>query len=87
MTRLLAVLRAALVLLVRRRRLGPVIAGLAGAPVLAFELVEVLAIGPPPGPAFVLQVLNFGIGPGLACLARPSLFDGTEARGRTPRQE
>jgi hypothetical protein len=59
----------AFVLLLRRRALGPAMAGLAGAFVMAFEFVEVLAIGSPPGPAFVMQVLYFGIGLGLVCLS------------------
>ena len=59
----------AFVLLLRRRALGPAMSGLAGAFVMAFEFVEVLAIGSPPGPAFVMQVLYFGIGLGLVCLS------------------
>ncbi len=59
----------ALVLLMRRSRLAPVAAGLSGLFVMVFEFVEVLAIGSPPGPAFVMQVLYFGIGSALVCLA------------------
>lgn len=82
----------AFVLLVRRARLGPVTAGLAGAFVMAFEFVEVLAIGSPPGPAFVMQALYFGIGLGLVCLSLLSLSPGAAppapssrpSRGRGP---
>ena len=70
----------AFVLLLRRGPLGPVIAGLAGAFVMAFEFVEVLAIGSPPGPAFVMQVLYFGIGLGLVCLSLLLLSGGSHAR-------
>ena len=69
----------AFVLLLRRRPLGPVIAGLAGAFVMAFEFVEVLAIGSPPGPAFVMQALYFGIGLGLVCISLPFLLYSTDA--------
>ena len=49
-------------LLVRRSRFGALSAALAGAIVMSFEFVEVLAIGSPPGPARVMQLLYFGIG-------------------------
>ena len=68
----------AFVLLIRRRQLGSVMAGQAGSFVMAFEFVEVLAIGSPPGPAFVMQVLYFGIGVALVCLSLVSLAFRTE---------
>lgn len=67
----------AFVLLIRGSRVGPVVAGLAGASVMTFEFVEVVVIGSPPGPAFVMQVLYFGIGLGLVCLSLSSLLYGT----------
>ena len=76
----------ALVLLVRRSHIGPVVAGFAGAFVMAFEFVEVLAIGSPPGPAFVMQVLYFGIGLGLVCLSLLLLPYGTDTPSRPSRQ-
>ena len=59
----------ATVLLVRRSRFGALSAALAGAIVMSFEFVEVLAIGSPPGPARVMQLLYFGIGLGLIGLS------------------
>jgi hypothetical protein len=76
----------ALVLLIRGSRLGLVVAGLAGAFVMVFEFVEVLAIGSPPGPAFVMQVLYFGIGLGLVCLSLLLLPYGTDTPSRPSRQ-
>ena len=76
----------AFVMLIRGRRLGPVMAGLAGAFVMAFEFVEVLAIGSPPGPAFVMQVLYFGIGLGLVCLSLLLLPCGTAPQVSPSRQ-
>lgn len=49
-------------LLVRRRGIGFFAAGLAGAVVMAFEFVQVLAIGSPAGPARVMQILYFFLG-------------------------
>jgi len=69
----------AFVLLTRRKRFGTVMAGLAGACVMTFEFVEVLAIGSPPGPAFVMQALYFGIGLGLVCISLPFLLYSTDA--------
>jgi hypothetical protein len=59
----------AAVLLVRRSRLAPAAAGFAGASVMAFEFVEVLAIGSPPGPALVMQVGFFALGLALVGLS------------------
>jgi hypothetical protein len=59
----------ATVLLVRRSRFGALGAALAGAVVMSFEFVEVLAIGSPPGPARVMQLLYFGVGLGLVGLS------------------
>ena len=59
----------ATVLLVRRSRFGALSAALAGAIVMSFEFVEVLAIGSPAGPARVMQLLYFGIGLGLVGLS------------------
>ncbi len=69
----------AFVLLLRRNRLGPAVAGFAGAFVMVFEFVEVLAIGAPPGPAFVMQALYFGIGLALVCLSLLLLFFANDA--------
>lgn len=57
----------ALILLVRRSRFAPASTGLAGITVMSFEFVEVLAIGSPPGPAFVMQVVYFSLGLVLVC--------------------
>jgi hypothetical protein len=59
----------ATVLLVRRSRFGALSAALSGAIVMSFEFVEVLAIGSPPGPARVMQLLYFGVGLGLVGLS------------------
>ncbi len=59
----------ATVLLVRRDRLGPLWAGFSGVTVMAFEFVEVLAIGAPPGPSLVMQILYFSLGLALVCLS------------------
>ena len=64
----------ATVLLVRRSTFGPLAATLAGAIVMAFEFVEVLAIGSPPGPARVMQLLYFGIGLGLVGVSLVAQF-------------
>ena len=59
----------ATVLLVRRSRFGALSAALAGAIVMSFEFVEVLAIGSPPGPARVMQLLYFGVGLSLVAIS------------------
>ena len=59
----------ATVLLVRRSRFGALSAALAGAIVMAFEFVEVLAIGSSPGPARVMQLLYFGVGLSLVAIS------------------
>ena len=59
----------ATVLLVRRSPFSSLSAALAGVIVMSFEFVEVLAIGSPPGPARVMQLLYFGIGLALVSLA------------------
>ena len=64
----------ATVLLVRRTRFGHLSATLSGAIVMAFEFVEVLAIGSPPGPARVMQLLYFGIGLALVGLSLIATF-------------
>jgi hypothetical protein len=52
----------AAVLLVRRHRFASAVAALAGAFVMSFEFVEVLVIGSPAGPAFVMQATYFTTG-------------------------
>ena len=52
----------AFVLLWRRDRRGPVAAALAGLAVLIFEVIQVMIIGSPPGPARVMQVGYMGLG-------------------------
>jgi hypothetical protein len=59
----------ATVLLVRRSRFGLLTAILAGVIVMAFEFVEVLAIGSPQGPARVMQLSYFGLGLALVGLS------------------
>lgn len=49
-------------LFLRRSRFAPIAAAFAGVIVMSFEFVEVLVVGSPPGPAFVMQVVYFGIG-------------------------
>lgn len=56
------------VLLVRRSRLASASAVFAGAIVMTYEFVEVLAIGSPPGLALALQVLYFSNGIALVCV-------------------
>lgn len=75
---------AAAVLLVRRSRLACACAGLSGAFVMAFEFVEVLAIGSPRGPAFVMQVLYFAIGLALVCLSLLLASSETVLREEAP---
>ena len=64
----------ATVLLVRRNPFGALGATLAGAIVMAFEFVEVLAIGSPAGPARVMQLLYFGIGLALVGVSVVAMF-------------
>ena len=64
----------ATVLLVRRSTLASFMSALAGVIVMSFEFVEVLAIGSPPGPARVMQLLYFGIGLALVCLSLVALL-------------
>jgi hypothetical protein len=59
----------ATVLLVRRSTVGPLSAAFAGVILMSFEFIEVLAIGSPPGPARVMQLLYFGIGLALVSLS------------------
>jgi len=52
----------ATVLLVRRSRFALLSTIAAGLVVMAFEFVEVLAFGSPPGPGRIMQILYFGVG-------------------------
>jgi len=52
----------AVVLLVRRDRLGTLCAAASGLAIMVFEFVEVLVIGAPPGIARTLQIFYFGLG-------------------------
>jgi hypothetical protein len=55
----------ATVLLIRRSPFAVLAAAFAGLAVMCFELVEILAIGSPPGPVRAMQILYFGIGAAL----------------------
>jgi hypothetical protein len=70
-------------LLLRRNRSGPLAALLAGTMVMCFEFVEVLAIGSPPGPAHVMQLLYFGIGLALVGASLIALFIELRGAGDT----
>jgi hypothetical protein len=61
----------ATLLLARRSRFGLISAGLAGALVMSFEFVQVLAIGSPPGPAHVMQLIYFFLGLALVAISLP----------------
>lgn len=65
----------ATVLLVRRSRFAPISSAFAGVVVMAFEFVEVLAIGSPPGPARVMQVGYFSIGTLLVALSLAAMLN------------
>lgn len=60
----------AAVALFRKRRHAVLAAAAAGLAVIVFEFVEVLAIGSPPGPARVMQIVYFCVG---VCLIGVSL--------------
>lgn len=62
-------------LLLRRHHYAHLAAAFAGMIVMSFEFVEVLAIGSPPGPAQVMQILYFAVGVALvsAALVAPTL--------------
>lgn len=49
-------------LFLRRSRFAPIAAAFAGVMVMSFEFIEILVIGSPPGPAFVMQVIYFVVG-------------------------
>ena len=53
---------AAAVLLARAHPVSAFVSGFAGAAVVGFEVVEVMAIGSPPGPSRNLQVFYFVLG-------------------------
>ena len=74
----------ATVLLVRRSRFGSLSAALAGAIVMSFEFVEVLAIGSPPGPARVMQLLYFGVGLSLVAISLGALSIDVQRPHITP---
>ena len=74
----------ATVLLVRRSRFGALSAALAGAIVMSFEFVEVLAIGSPPGPARVMQLLYFGVGLSLVAISLVALSIDVQRPHITP---
>jgi hypothetical protein len=59
----------AAVMLLRRHRWGTLASGIAAAMIVGFEIVEVLAIGSPPGVARTLQIFYLSLGVVLALLA------------------
>jgi hypothetical protein len=59
----------AAVLLIRKSRFALLFSIGAGIIIMVFEFVEVLAIGSPPGIAFVLQLFYFGLGTLVAALS------------------
>lgn len=59
----------AAVVLLRRQRWGALASGIAAAMIVGFEIVEVLAIGSPPGVARTLQIFYLSLGVALALLA------------------
>ncbi len=77
---------AAAVLLVRRNRFAVPTAFVAGFAVMAFEFVEVLAIGFPPGPARVMQMLYFSIGAALVTVSSAILAWPADGRRTAPAQ-
>ena len=72
----------ATVLLLRKNRFAIPAAIASGLVVMTFEFVEVLAIGSPPGPARVMQVLYFAIGAALAGISLGNLI--IDARSAQP---
>ena len=72
-----ALLAAALVL--RGNRFARPAGALAGPAVMSFEFVEVLTIGSPAGPAFVMQTIYFAVGLALVALAAFDAIAGTLA--------
>jgi hypothetical protein len=67
------------VLLVRKSRIAIPAAIASGLVVMTFEFVEVLAIGSPPGPARVMQILYFGIGAVLVAASLGALLVDTRS--------
>lgn len=78
---------AATVLLLRRSPTGPAASGVAGLVVMAFEFVQVVSIGSPPGASRAMQVGYFALGTLLVAsalvaprAANPPGPDATSAR-------
>jgi hypothetical protein len=75
-------------LLIRKSSFAVISSIAAGLVVMAFELVEVLAIGSPAGPSRVMQILYFGVGAALvAASAGVLLLDLRLAHARRESQQ
>ena len=75
----------AMVLLLRRHRLGPPSAAIAGLVIMTFEFVQVVSSGSPPGPSRVMQVLYFSVGLLLAVMAAVAMLIEIDARSSASR--
>jgi hypothetical protein len=64
----------AAVLLIRKSRFALLASVAAGLIIMFFEFVEVLVIGSPAGPAFMLQVFYFGLGVVIAVVSLGQWF-------------
>jgi hypothetical protein len=76
----------AAVFLIRKSRFALLASVAAGLIIMFFEFVEVLVIGSPAGPAFILQVFYFGLGIVIAVVSLGQWFFELLAGGQTAPQ-